>query len=164
MAVLAEAISVVVRCDAIRERLPGGEAAFNAMVPNNTLCSDGELVRVGFMGPAPVKAFIGELEAAGLRFLVDGKATDLVVVDQLRGPTVPCDWIEFARLPFGPDKRVAVCWLFDGPRIPVAGIHLRGGGSMQLHTPPGWEFEGSISDTAAFVSNEDGRAEGTGAE
>ena len=154
MAVLAEAISVVVRCDAILQRLPGGEEAFESMVTNDTYCSDGELVRVGFLGPGPVEAFVRELEAAGLRYLVDGKATDFVVVDQRHGPTTPCDWIEFARIPFGPDQRVAACWLFEGPRLPMAGIYLRGN-SMQLHTPPGWSFEGSISDTGGFVSHEE---------
>jgi hypothetical protein len=155
MAVLAEAISVVVRCDAILQRLPGGEEAFQSMVTNDTYCSDGHLVRVGFLGPAPVEAFVHELEAAGLRYLVDGKATDFVVVDQHHGPTTPCDWIEFARIPFGPDQRVAACWLYEGPRLPMAGIHLGGGLSMQLFTPERWRFEGSITEKGTFLSHQE---------
>lgn len=54
MAVLIEAISVVVRKDAIEKRFPGGWDSFLDEIPNNTLCTDGELVRVGFMSPQDV--------------------------------------------------------------------------------------------------------------
>ena len=58
MAVLVEAISVVVRRDAIGARYPGGWRGFLSIVPNSTLCADDDLVRVGFMAPPDVEAFI----------------------------------------------------------------------------------------------------------
>ena len=50
MAVLVEAISVIVRRDAINRSYDGGWAGFLSHVPNNTLCADHELARVGFSG------------------------------------------------------------------------------------------------------------------
>ena len=54
MAVLVEGISAIVRAD----RLEGFETweAFKEIVPNGTLCADGELVRVGFMSPDEASA------------------------------------------------------------------------------------------------------------
>ena len=54
MAVLCEAISVVVRRDAIDKYFKGGWIKFVDDVPNSTMCTDGELVRVGFMTPNSV--------------------------------------------------------------------------------------------------------------
>ena len=56
--------------------------------------------------------------------------------------------------PFGKTGgKVAACWLFEGPRS-AAGIHLPGK-SIDLATPNGWTFEGSISERFSFVPNED---------
>lgn len=90
MAILIEGISVVIRAEALLKKYRGGWNAFLAIVPNNTLCSDNELTRVGFMTPQDVGAFVNKLEQAGLEFLRSGNAVDLVVVDQLRGSTTPC--------------------------------------------------------------------------
>ena len=98
MAVLVEAISVIIRVDAIEARHAGGFDAFEAAIPNETACSDGELVRVGFMAPADVEAYVGALTAKGLRYVADGVAHDIVVVDQQRGPLVRCEWLEAGRL------------------------------------------------------------------
>ena len=154
MAVLIEVISVVVRRDAIDRTFDGGWRAFVSSVPNATLCTDDQLVRVGFMEPKAVEKFVKVLEAAGLVFLRPGKCVDIAVVDQQRGPTMPCEWLEFARIPFGkPGGRAAACWLFEGPRL-AAGIHFPGK-SIDLATPNGWTFEGSISERFSFVPNED---------
>ena len=45
MAVLVEGISVIVRRDAIEEKIRGGLSAFLATVPNGTCCMDADLVR-----------------------------------------------------------------------------------------------------------------------
>ncbi|WP_255956668.1 hypothetical protein [Vibrio campbellii] len=42
MAVLIEALSVVIRCEAIAKKYIGGMVAFIAALPNKSLCSDGE--------------------------------------------------------------------------------------------------------------------------
>jgi hypothetical protein len=58
MAVLIEAISVVVRLGAIFERFPKAWESFKAAVPNGTLCSDNELtgtdVYVGRTSTSPL--------------------------------------------------------------------------------------------------------------
>jgi hypothetical protein len=69
MAVLVEGISAIVRVQAIHDRCAGGWPAFDDNVPNNTLCSDNEVARVGFMMPADCEAFVGGLERHGLSAL-----------------------------------------------------------------------------------------------
>lgn len=157
MAVLVEAISVIVRRDAIVTKYHGGWQTFVADVPNSTLCADDDIARVGFLNPADVEAFVEHLERNGLRFLDHGKAFDLAIADQQRGLTTKCDWLEFARLGCGDEGKVSACWLFDGPRIGW-GVHMRGT-SMQLVTPAGWKFGGSLSQRFEFVptGQEDGR-------
>ena len=153
MAVLVEAISVIVRRDAIDRAVSGGWQGFISCVPNATLCTDGELVRVGFMGPQDVESFVDRLQNDGLVFLAEGACADIAIVDQQRGLTMPCEWLEFARLPIGQDDgHVAACWLFEGPRI-AAGIHLPGK-SLKFAVPDGWKYEGSLSERFAFVPSD----------
>ena len=152
MAVLVEAISVVVRRDAIRAKFSGGWPEFLECVPNDTLCSDDDLARVGFMTPPDVEAFIELLEKNGLIFLRNRRTVDIAVVDQQRGLTMPTDWLEFAHLAFGESGDiVAACWLFEGPRM-GAGIHMPGKG-MTLATPVGWTYEDSPSANFKFVES-----------
>lgn len=154
MAVLVEAISVIVRRDAINRSYNGGWAGFLSRVPNSTLCADQELARVGFMDPRNVERFINDLQRHGLVFLSNGKSIHIAVVDQQRGSTEPCDWLEFARLPFGKHGGyVAACWLFDGPRI-GAGLHLSEL-NRNLATSAGWTFKGSLSERFIFCANKE---------
>ena len=139
MAVLIEAISVVVRADALL-RAFGDWRLFKAQVPNDTLCADGELARVGFMTPEDVEAYVKLLTGAGLVFAENGHAKDIVVVDQQRGPTSPCTWIEFGHVSLDrdPAKKVAAC-------------RFKGSTSMQIVRPEGWQYEGSLSASFGFV-------------
>jgi hypothetical protein len=143
MAVLIEAISVVVRRDRIAVRYAGGWEAFEHDVPNGTLCADDDLARVGFMSPPDAKAFIAALEEEGLRFLVDGIAEDVAVVDQQQGPLNPCRWLTFGKRTLEGGGTVATCWHTEGT-----------GPAAPLATPAGWEFEGSLSQQFHFVPAE----------
>jgi hypothetical protein len=143
MSVLVEAISVIVLKSSIEARYPGGWPAFVEAVPNGTLCADDELARVGFMGPPDAKAFIVELETQGLRFLVDGVAGDVAVVDQQQGLMNPCLWLEFGRVTLDGGNTVAACWSPEGA-----------GPAGPLATPEGWAFEGSLSQHFRFVPTE----------
>ena len=147
MAVLCEAISVVVRRDSIDKYFKGGWVKFQNDVPNSTMCTDGELVRVGFMSPNGVQEYVETLEKGGLQFQEKEKflgifrkgrrENDLVVVDQHQGPTLSCDWIEFGKFPYGEEEiNVSMCWLFEGERI-ASGIHMKST-RMDLHHPLGW--------------------------
>ena len=94
MAVLIEAISVVVKRSSVDEKFNGGWQAFADDVPNDTLCADDEIVRVGFMSPADVESYVQHLESLGLTYVRDNMAQDMVVVDQQRGLAISCDWAE----------------------------------------------------------------------
>lgn len=131
MAILMEGISVVVRIETIRKKFRGGWNAFKSIIPNKSLCSDNELARVGFMAPPDAGVFVGQLQEAGLVFVNSGKAIDLVVVDQLRGPTAPCDWLEFGHVSMECGE--------------VAACRLAGSQSMEVVTPDWWTYEGSLS-------------------
>jgi hypothetical protein len=154
VAVLVEAISVIVRRGSIDRSFNGGWAGFCSCVPNATLCTDEKLARIGFMDPKAVERFVSHLQGGGLVFLSKGKCVDIAVVDQQRGSTEPCDWLEFSRIPFGKDDgHIAACWLFEGKRVAV-GLHLPSD-KVEVATPSGWTYEGSLSERFSFVPNED---------
>jgi hypothetical protein len=142
MAVLIEGISVIVRADTLLHKYPGGREAFERIVPNQTLCADNELLRVGFMVPQDVESFVKKLQVAGLEFIRDGEAIDIAVADQMRGLTSKCAWLEFERVDMSGNCQF------------VAACRLVGSQLMQVVTPPGWKFEGSMSSTFNFVPNE----------
>lgn len=140
MAVIIEGISVVVRRARIEESYPGGWDQFVADCPNQTLCADHDLARVGFMTPIDVEAFVRHLEQSGLIFTRAGKAADIVVVDQLRGPTGPCDWVDFGHVEI------------DGNR--VAACRQVGSTAKRLAMPDGWSYRESLSSAYGFVPTE----------
>lgn len=138
MAVLVEAISLVIRSDALLAAFDDWQA-FKQTVPNATLCADGELVRIGFMTPEDVQRSVQALESRGLRYLEAGQAKDMVVVDQLRGPLVKCDWIDFGHISLDAagKERVAAC-------------RLSGSTLQTLMKPDGWQFKESLSRNYGF--------------
>ncbi len=140
MAVLVEGISVIVRAD----RLDSFETwdAFKQIVPNGTLCADGELVRVGFMSPDEVRDFVETLKGRGLRFDGDDPALDIGIADQRHGFTSACDWAEFGH----------INWKND-PEKPVAAVRKIGSLVRQVLTPDGWIYEGSLTHEFGFIPN-----------
>lgn len=160
MAVLCEAYSVIVRKESIDQYLPGGQAAFTELVANDTYCSDGSLVRAGFMTPDDVKAFVDALEVRGLQFLIhEGtvsmgihgrRDSDIVVVDQGHGPTTACPWINCFRM------QISAAGSVVGARLVVDGVpEVCADGRVDLHVPEGWTYEGSISAEPHFVEAAD---------
>jgi len=140
MAVLVEGISVIIKRKIIEAKFPGGWEAFVEDVPNETLCADNELARVGFMSPCDVKAYIQHLEEFGFCYLSQGRAVDLVVGDQLQGPAVPCDWGLFGHVNIGGD-----------PHQRVAAYRATGTTVNMLIFPDGWKYDRSLSQTFGFV-------------
>jgi len=138
--VLVEALSVVIRREAVEDRFPGGWQGFLRQIPNRTLCCDRDLARVGFMNPADVGAYVSTLEAGGLVFQKDDQAVDFVVVDQFRGPTLPASWLKYGRIETG-GMKINACWLAE--RVPA-----------EIALPEGWKYEGSLSDTGIFVASD----------
>jgi len=138
MAVLVEAISVIVRRPAIAERFNGGWPAFLQAIPNRTGCLDKHIVRVGFMSPDGVHAFVTMLEHEGLIFIRNHEAVDIAIVDQMCGPTVPAPWLTVGKIQLSDSKiKVDACWLTGQA---IDGISL----------PPNWKFDGSMSFTPGF--------------
>ena len=143
MAVLVEAISVIVKGSVIESKYPGGNDAFLADVPNQTLCTDGELARVGFMTPDDVGTFIDILEAKGLAYLDSGEAADMVVADQQSGFTTPCSWAEVGRITIDDAEKqiITACRLVDSKLDEVV-------------CPDDWAYDGSLSHTYGWVPTE----------
>ena len=145
MAVLIEAISVVIRADSLAEKFPGGWDAFKQIVPNSTLCSDNEIFRVGFMVPKDVEVFVNLLQSMGLVFFRNGEAIDIAVVDQVHGPTSKCEWLEFGRVILGDSGgEIAICRL--------VATHSTG---IKVFFPVGWEYKKSLSSNFSFVPSKD---------
>ena len=144
MAVLAEAISVVIRAEPLSVAYQDNWDAFKLDVPNSTLCADGEIVRIGFMSPNDVEQFVKRLTELGLVHLDHDMAKDFVVVDQLQGPTSLCAWLDFGHvdLDADPSKRVAACW-------------LKGSEGREVLMPDDWQFENSLSADYTFVPSEE---------
>jgi hypothetical protein len=75
------------------------------------------------MTSTDVQTFVTALGRGGLSFMPDGRAVDLVVVDQVQGPTCPCDWIAFG-----------------------AGLYMSSA-EFEFATPAGWEYDCLLSKT-----------------
>ena len=61
MAVLCEAISVIIKKKPIETNYEGGWNSFMVSIPNATFCTDGELVRVGFFTLGETENYVNEL-------------------------------------------------------------------------------------------------------
>jgi hypothetical protein len=70
--------------------------------------------------------------------LREAKTVDFAVVDQVTGPTAPCDWLEFAKR----DDGYVVAWL-TGIQPTVVAV------------PTGWTIERSLSRNFRFVPHSD---------
>jgi hypothetical protein len=142
MAVLIEAISVIVRRVTVEEKYPGGWAGFVTDVPNKTLCADESIARIGFMKPSDAESYLQKLEGLGFQYVVDGSAQEIAVADQLHGLTAPCEWLEFGYVGLDDDSKRC------------AAARLKGSSSSRLITPEGWQFEGSLSERFGYVPSE----------
>ena len=172
MAVLCEALSVIIRLPSVDRYFRGGRAAMVHVLPNPTYCTDDELLRVGFMTPDDVDEFIEVLVRNGLQFTPDdrkeGEDTrtfgqpegDFIVVDQNLGVLGHCHWLECSRMRIGDDQWVTVA-AATGPLL-VHDNDTSPGSLVQaqdrrdeLHTPVGWTFSGSMSESVNFVELDD---------
>ncbi len=147
MPILIEAISIILRREAIDKKLPGGWAFFKQAVPAATSCFDDHLARVAFMMPQDAQAYIDHLEQSGLVYLAEGRARDLAVVSQFEGIIDPCDWLEFSRVKIPGGGEVAVCRYRRSPAAEMADW----GQPLDVATPPGWVYEESLSSKSVYV-------------
>jgi hypothetical protein len=161
MAVLCEALSVLIRSKSLDSNFTGGRRVFVDLVPNDTFCTDGELVRVGFMTPDDVKDFVDELERYGLLFRSDNeRETDVVVVDQINGPLAPCNWLDCYRMCIGGHDwvtaaRLSEPYMADTGQLSQENPSTAKERREELFVPAGWTFHGSLSDSGKFVATDD---------
>ena len=140
MAILIEAISVVINKKRILEQYSGWDA-FVTDVPNRTMCFDNDIVRVGFMSPADVEVFVKHLETHGLKYVVDGKAVDIAVVDQLHGVLAKCDWLEYGTIHLQESETMVSSCSFKGSD----------NSTLTLYTPENWSYDKSLSKSRGFT-------------
>ena len=93
MSVLLECYSVIVKNSKIISDFPGGMNGFKESMPGGHYCTDGEIIRVGFMHPDDTEKYIQFLESLGLVILKDDKAVDICVIDAWMGPWMDCEWL-----------------------------------------------------------------------
>lgn len=143
MAVLVEGISVIMRQDRIVEAFDGDWGAFEELLPNETLCGDNELVRVGFLSPPDAHEFIEGLGIYGLVHLEAGRSVDIVIADQQFGFSAPCDWAEMVSTTWdgNPAKRIPAC-------------RLKGSRLQFLGHPENWTWDDSLLSDFQFVPDQ----------
>lgn len=137
MPVLVEALSVIVRNRTIEEKYAGGMDAYRADCPNGSFCSDEYLSCVLFTTPFDVGQFVQLLVKRGFRFVEEGQAEEIVVVDQQDGPTAPCRWLKVGDHPDGFQYAALVDDLGD-----------------RVAKPRGWTLEHSLTIEGRKVSLE----------
>jgi len=95
MTILIEAISVVVRLDALDRLGVDGRDAFFNLIPNQTYYEDKKIGRVGFMEEHDALDFINNLSSIGLCQSDDsGAYMDFAILLQEQEEIKPCPWIE----------------------------------------------------------------------
>jgi hypothetical protein len=113
MAVLLGGTSVLICIDHIRKE-PNGWKTFEAIIPNGTFCSDGEVARVAFQNEMDRQLFMNELDVIGLR--------RRAAVTAFGHPIVRRSWLETggARL----SDVVTDCAWLKGSRQPLLYVPL----------------------------------------
>ena len=137
MAVLVEAHSVIIRRARIMESYQGGWDNFVRNCPNQTLCADTDLARIGFMMPIDLDVFIKCLKFMGVGYTREGHPADYAIVSQFTGPATPCPWLLFDHAEIN-GKRVAICRLVGSTENSIA-------------LPAGWHYDGSLSASCVYV-------------
>ena len=141
MPVLIEANSVIVLREAIATRMHGGWENFVRLAPASTLCTDGELVRVGFDTQEAMVEFLRALRDRGLRYGV-GPADDDVATFQLGfGPQGP----EHKHSPCARIVYSYYAWTESGWQVIGAVLQDGQAPPQEVAVPPGWAYERSAS-------------------
>ena len=146
MSILVEALTVVFMNATADRHIQGGVDTVQKNAPNSTFRTDGLISAISFMSPESTGNFVDALLEVGMKFVEDGVAQDIVVLDQHRGPTAQCDWIGFNQNVDGH----SIAWLIGDPQ-----------GKMAVYD--NWEpnndlsfREGHIEETMKFLREEDG--------
>lgn len=131
MAVIVEAYSVLIRIEAVRSSFVGGPRRFLDLVPNQTLCGDGMLCRVGFMVLEDAMFFANQLFGEGLAAATDEtiESPDIALAVQTGKMVYPCTWIQLDQFEIGSPEKV------------VWGASIKGAEDLPLAFPDGWTYD-----------------------
>ena len=141
MPTLVESNSVIVCRDAIDARMQGGWDAFLGLAPTATLCTDGEIVRVGFDEFEAMVEFLRALRGRGLRYGVSPSEDEMATFrleggeDGPHSRQSPCDRIVYA----------FYLWTESGWRVISAVLKDGQAPRDRVAVPPGWDYEQSPS-------------------
>jgi hypothetical protein len=132
MSVIVEAVSVVVKRNSIRTKFPGGWSLFQSILYSRySMCADSSLASVSFLAAKDAYSYTKFLEEMGFVYL-----QDFAIADQTQGLKDSCDWCYI--IDFKIDNNV------------VTGCKLEGCRETKLYVPPGWEFNGSLSERCRY--------------
>jgi len=171
VAVLVEAISVIVRVATIDSHFKRGLDGYKEIVPNATFCTDGRLTRVGFMAPPDAAHFGTALRNIGLNTDDGFRWIDMALVSQLDGPTMPCDWLQAGKLKEGPsvagmlDEDLSnrgtaflptdlLLKYLEGSLDPSVAKQVSDD-EILVACPIGWTYEGSLSEKYWFTPTDE---------
>jgi len=125
MAVYCEFISLIILRDSIDKYFPGGWTRFVIELPNRSMATDGEVVRVGFMNSIDSSIYLDFLIDEGLQFKQSGgrEIDDISDLDQFNGHLDKRSWLEFGYRIFD-ERKYFCCWL-KGSSIETLTNHLK---------------------------------------
>ena len=141
MSVILECISVIVKNSKIISDYPGGMDGFMNSIPGGHHCTDGEIMRIGFMHHDDTEKYVQFLESLGLIFVKDDKAIDVCVIDFYYGPWSDCDWLdsgEFFPEDY-PNKRILYARLVGSKLKKVEELN-------NIAVPEVWTIDSEFSD------------------
>ena len=135
MAVFCEFISLIIRRDSIDKYFSGGWKRFVLELPNRSMATDGEVVRVGFMNPVDTNIYLEFLKGEGLQFRQSGdrEIDDISDLDQFMGHNEVRQWLEFGERVFN-ERAHFCCWKKGSSIDTLARPSLAG--SMMRHVSP----------------------------
>ena len=98
MAVIIEAFSIIIRNSTIETKFPGGLDGYKKACPNTSLCTDGELCRVGFMTEVEISNYLKFLSENGISICDKNRRTQIAYVDHDGSLKWECDWIQVVEI------------------------------------------------------------------
>jgi hypothetical protein len=145
MSVLVEALSLIIPRKVLDVSYPGGTKAFLQKMevvpsPCRCACSDEMLVSVSFFGVADATVVGDQLLELGIVAVDNDRFYEMAFIDQAKGPTMRCDWIEWTRHAEG----YTSCWLVGSEPGP-------------FRAPAGWTPKQSRDLTFHDIRSEPGR-------
>ncbi len=153
MAVLVEAISIIVRRLDIDTKYPDGWDGYVSDCPNATLCADQHLARVGFMAPADARLFVERLSDKG--FVTEPpESREIAVVDHVSGPLQAAGWLEVGGVTYRGHEVCACRLVGDDSGVLITPDGWSWGAS--LYGAGHWQPESAVDSRWRFVRHEDG--------